>query len=151
MVVVNTFAKQDPASPTFRQRLRIPVGGKSSSELANMCCYAVESTSIDQLLSEGNAVIVHSIYHTSRYIDDMVGFSPVPWERFNYGMGHVATDNSPTEAVLLGMRINTGGDFVHLSLHPKGAGWKWKPLRYIQWNSVNTKYPKTYFMKELAI
>ena len=81
----------------------------------------------------------------------MLGFQPIPWDQFDYGMTHVQTNPAPHEAVFLGMKVNTAGPFVRLSLHPKGAGWKWKPQRYIQWNSVHTPYTKNFLMKGLAV
>ena len=121
------------------------------SELANLYCYAAESSTIDRLLAEGQTDLVTSMYDTHRYIDDMLGFHPIPWEKFDYGMTHVQINAAPHEAVFLGMKINTSGSFVRLSLQPKGAGWKWKPQRYIQWSSVHTKYTKNFLMKGLAV
>jgi len=115
-VVGNTFIKQDSTTPTRHQRIGVPMGGKCSSELANLYCYAVESSAFDRMLANGEFDLVKSIYNTSRFIDDMLGFSPVPWDRFDYGMEHARTNPSPTEAVFLGMKIDTSGEFVKLSL-----------------------------------
>ena len=151
IVVTSTFIKQDASSSTLHQRYGVPMGGKCSSELANLYCYAVESITIDQLLVEGHTDLVKSIYDTFRFIDDMLGFQPIPWDRFDYGMTHVKTNSAPHEAVFLGMKVNTSASSVRLSLQPKGAGWKWKPQRYIQWSSVHTKYTKNFLMKGLAV
>ena len=50
-VVDGTFIKQTPLSPTLHQVVGVPMGGKCSSELANLYCYSVESQTIDQLLA----------------------------------------------------------------------------------------------------
>ena len=107
------------------------MGGKCSSELANLYCYSVESRTIDTLLAQGATATVKSLYHTFRYIDDILGFGANQLHLFPYNMEHRCTNDNPHEAVFLGMAINTNGDFVKLKLQPKGAGWKWTPQRYV--------------------
>ena len=101
-MVANTYIKQNAESQTWHQKMGVPMGGKCSSELANLYCYAIESSAIDTMLSK-------SLYNTYRFIDDMLGFQPVPWGRFDYRMEHARTNSSPTEAVFLGMKVNTWG------------------------------------------
>ena len=125
------------------------MGGKSSAELANLYCYSVESGAIDHLLSAGAVDTARSMYHTFRYIDDILGVGPKHLDLFQYQMEHKQTNQDSHTAVFLGMRICTKGDFVQLSLEPKGAGWRWTPQRYVEWNSTHTKGTKRMLMKGL--
>jgi hypothetical protein len=150
-VVDGTFLKASPESPTLHQVIGVPMGGKCSSELANLYCYSVESQVIDDLLSKNQLPLVKSMYNTFRYIDDILGFGNNQLHLFPYGMEHRCTNDSPHSAVFLGMSINTKGDFVQLRLHPKGAGWKWVPQRYVEWTSTHTSYTKKNLLKGLVV
>lgn len=150
-VVDGTFIKPSPKSPTYRQTIGVPMGGKCSSELANLYCYSVESQTIDQLLAQGSLNVVKSMYHTFRYIDDILCFGQNMLHLFPYNMEHRRTNDNPQQAVFLGMSIDTSGDFVKLKLQPKGAGWKWVPQRYVEWNSVHTDATKNHLLKGLLV
>ena len=150
-VVDGTFIKASPESTTLHQVIGVPMGGKCSSELANLYCYSVESQTIDQLLAQGSIELVKSMYHTFRYIDDILTFGNNHLSIFPYGMEHRQTNDSHRQAVFLGMAIDTAGDFVKLKLQPKGAGWKWTPQRYVEWSSVHTKATKNHMLKGLLV
>ena len=60
-VVDGTFIQQTLHSPTMHQVVGVPMGGKCSSELANLYCYSVESKTIDQLLAQGSLETVKSM------------------------------------------------------------------------------------------
>ena len=150
-VLHGTFIKQRPDGQTRQQVVGIPMGGKSSAELANLYCYSVESATIDALLQNGQEDLVRSTYHTVRYIDDILGFGNALTHCFDYQMEHKQTNDQPHTAVFLGMRITTSGDFVQLSHEPKGAGWKWKPQRYVEWASIHTKDTKRMILKGLLV
>ena len=143
-----------------RQREGLPMGGKASSELANLYCYAVESQFIDQLIKEGKMVEAKSWFHTWRYIDDLLGFGDRKdgWQKINYGMEHLETTDvrysekdKRSEAVFLGMRIISDPTGVWLSVQPKGDGWAWLPKRFIEYSSCHTHYTKWYMFKGLLI
>ena len=150
-VLHGTFVKQGPASPTRQQVVGVPMGGKSSAELANLYCYSVESATIDTLLQNGQDDVARAMYHTFRYIDDILGFGRSMIHLFDYQMEHKQTNERVDTAVFLGMRIMTSGDFVQLSHEPKGAGWKWKPQRYVEWSSIHTKDTKRMLLKGLLV
>jgi len=63
----------------------------------------------------------------------MLEYGPVPWDRFDYGLGHARPNLSP-KAVFLGMKIDSPGGICQAQV----CGWKWWPQRYIQWSSVHT-------------
>ena len=150
-VVDGTYIKPSPQSPTYRQTIGVPMGGKCSSELANLYCYSVESQTIDHLLTQGSLNTVKSMYHIFRYIDDILCFGQNLLHLFPYNMEHRRTNDTPQQAVFLGMSIDTSGDFVKLKLQPKGAGWKWVPQRYVEWNSVHTDATKNHLLKGLLV
>ena len=150
-VIDNTYIKPSPNAPTRRQAVGVPMGGKCSSEIANLYCYYVESRTIDTLLTQGAMDIVKSLYHTFRYIDDTIGFGANQMHLFPYNMEHRRTNDNPNHAIFLGMSIDTSGDFVKLKLQPKGAGWKWTPQRYVEWSSVHTAATKRYLLKGLLV
>ena len=150
-VIEGTFFKASPQSPTLKQVVGVPMGGKCSSELANLYCYSVESHTIDDLLNKGQLDLVKSMFHTFRYIDDILSFGNNQLHIFPYNMEHRCTNDSPTHAVFLGMSISTSGDRLQLRLQPKGAGWKWQPQRYVEWTSVHTSFTKKYLLKGLLI
>jgi hypothetical protein len=150
-VLHGTFLKQGPDKPTLQQVIGIPMGGKCSAELANLYCYSVESAVIDKLLAAGRTDVAQSMYHTFRYIDDILGFGHPHWELLNYGMEHRRTSEDRRKAVFLGMSIDTSGDFIMLRMEPKGAGWKWKPQRYVDWSSVHTRATKKFLLKGLLV
>ena len=60
------------------------MGGKCSSELV-LYAHTMESSTIDRLLTEGQTDPVKSMHGTFRFIDDMLGFQLVPWDKFDYG------------------------------------------------------------------
>ena len=63
-VVDGAFIKPSPQSATLQQIIGVPMGGKCSSELANLYCYSVESQTIDKLLAQGSMGLVKSMCHT---------------------------------------------------------------------------------------
>jgi hypothetical protein len=63
-VVDGTFIKPSPQSATLQQVVGVPMGGKCSSELANLYCYSIESQTIDHLLAQGKVDLVKSMFHT---------------------------------------------------------------------------------------
>ena len=150
-VVDGTYIKLSPTAPTYHQTVGVPMGGKCSSELANLYCYSVESQTIDNLLAQGSVSLVKSMYHTFRYIDDILSFGTNNLHLFPYNMEHRQTNDKATQAVFLGMLIDTSGDFVKLKLQPKGAGWKWVPQRYVEWTSVHTDATKNHLLKGLLV
>ena len=127
------------------------MGGKASSELANLYCYSVESATIDNLVSSNQLEVAKSLYHTMRYIDDIISFGRPQWQLFDYHMEHHRTSTDHRSVVFLGMPISTSGDFVQLSMEPKGAGWRWKPQRYVEWTSIHTKGTKRMILKGLLV
>ena len=116
-----------------------------------MYCYSVESGVIDLLLANGSEDTARSFYHTFRYIDDILGFGISHLHLLDYQMEYKQTNANSQIAVFLGMKIATAGDFVQLSLEPKGAGWKWKPQRYVEWSSIHTLDTKRMLMKGLLV
>ena len=102
-------------------------------------------------LKHGQRDLVRSLFHTFRYIDDILGFGRPQWQLFDYGMEHKRTNEDCHSAVFLGMRVDTKGDFVKLSLEPKGAGWRWKPQRYVEWSSIHTRDTKRLLLKGLLV
>lgn len=150
-VIDGTYIKQGPDAPTLKQVIGVPMGGKASSELANLYCYSVESAAIDNLVNGGQSDLARSLAHTFRYIDDTLGFGQPQWQLFDYQMEHKKTSDDPHSVVFLGMRITTAGDFVQLRMEPKGAGWRWKPQRYIEWSSIHTKDTKRMLFKGLLV
>ena len=150
-VLNGTYLKQGANQPTLQQVIGIPMGGKCSAELANLYCYSVESAAIDRLLAAGRKDVAQSMYHTFRYIDDILGFGRPHWDLLNYGMEHRCTSEGRNKAVFLGMSIETSSDFVLLRMEPKGAGWKWKPQRYVEWSSVHTRASKKFLLKGLLV
>ena len=66
-------------------------------------------------------------------------------------MEHRRTNEKQHEAEFLGMLINTEGDSVKLRLKPKGAGWCWKPQRYVEWSSIHTSHTKKFLLKGLLV
>ena len=150
-VVDGTYIKPCPNAPTRQQVVGVPMGGKCSSELANLYCYFVESTTIDRLIAQGAMETAKSFYHTFRYIDDILGFGANQLQLLPYNMEHRRTNDNPKEAVFLGMSIDTNGDFVKLKLQPKGAGRKWTPQRYVEWSSVHTAATKKFLLKGLLV
>ena len=137
-VLQGTYIKPVPNGPTWQQVIGVPMGGKCSSELANLYCYSVESTTIDRCIEQGAHNVAKSMFHRWRYIDDILGFGEQNWQILDYGMEHKKTNDSHMRAVFLGMSIDTSGDYVRLALEPKGVAWKWKPQRYLNWSSVHT-------------
>ena len=150
-VVDGTFIKPSADTPTLKQVVGVPMGGKCSSELANLYCYSVESATIDQLIAQNAMDVVKSLYHTFRFIDDILSFGKKQLHLFDYGMEHRQTNEDAHHAVFLGMAIDTSGDFVQLKMQPKGAGWKWVPQRYVEWTSVHTSATKNFMLKGLLV
>lgn len=150
-VLTGTYIKQGPDAPTLQQMIGVPMGGKASAELANLYCYSVESATIDKLIESGNEHIARSLYHTMRYIDDILGFGEPQWQLFDYQMEHKKTSENAHSVVFLGMRITTTGDYVQLTMEPKGAAWKWKPQRYVEWSSIHTKDTRRMLLKGLLV
>ena len=150
-VVDETYIKPSPTAPTRKQVVGVPMGGKCSSEIANLYCYYVESRTIDNLIAQGAMDVVKSLFHTFRYIDDILGFGANQLHLFPYNMEHRRTNDSPHQAVFLGMSIDTSGDFVRLKNQPKGDGWKWTPQRYVEWTSVHTAATKKFLLKGLLV
>ena len=147
-------------STTRRQKQGLPMGGKASAELANLYCYAVEAKFIDQLVEQGQVEEAKRWYNTWRYIDDLLGFGErtTGWEKIDYGMEHTETTDirysekdRKSQAVFLGMRIQSDPQGVWLSVQPKGEGWSWLPRRFIEYSSCHTHYTKWYMFKGLLI
>jgi hypothetical protein len=143
-----------------RQKQGLPMGGKASAELANLYCYAVESQFIDGLLKQGKLEEAKGWFYTWRYIDDLLGFGDRKdgWNAIEYGMEHIettdirfSTKDKKSQAIFLGMKIQSNSDGVWLSVQPKGEGWTWLPRRFIEYSSCHTHYTKWYMFKGLLI
>ena len=150
----------ESTSTVRRQKQGLPMGGKASAELANLYCYTVESQFIDGLLKEGKMEEAKSWFYTWRYIDDLLGFGDRQngWDVIDYGMEHIETTDirfsekdKSSQAIFLGMKIQSNPSGVWLSVQPKGEGWTWLPRRFIEYSSCHTHYTKWYMFKGLLI
>ena len=132
------------------------MGGKASAEIANLYCYTIESQYIDKLISQGKLKEAQSWLNTWRFIDDMFGFGHRSWDEIDYEMSHVDTTDVPyssltqtSETVFLGMRAISDPRGIHLSVEPKGKGWRWIPQRFIEFSSCHTHYTREHMFLSL--
>ena len=56
-----------------------------------------------------------------------------------------------SQAVFLGMRIDSKPEGIYTSVQPKGLGWSWLPRKFIDYSSCHTHYTKWYMFKGLLI
>jgi hypothetical protein len=159
-VCSEVYFQQGENAPVFKQKQGLPMGGKASAELANLYCYVKESQFIDSLIAEGNLQEAKRWFHTWRYIDDLTGFGDRgnSWEKIQYGMEHTETTeirysakDRRSQAVFLGMKIDSKPDGIFTSVQPKGLGWAWLPRKFIHYSSCHTHYTKWYMLKGLLI
>ena len=143
---------KSPAATLIRQQVGMPMGGKASSELANVFCYSVESSFIDSLLEKNKWNEARMWANTWRYIDDILGFGDRLWEIFNYGMEHKDTSLvAHNEVVFLGMHVKRTQRDLLLEVWQKGTGWQWKPQRFIDFTSCHTPWTKKFLLKSLLV
>ena len=136
----------------IRQQIGVPMGGKASSEIANLFCYSVEAAFMDSLLAAGKLEEARLWSLTWRYIDDLLGFGERRWEDVDYGMQHKDTTMTPGfDVVFLGMRIKRQKHGLYTEVWPKGEGWSWVPKKYISYDSCHTPWTKKYLMKGLLV
>jgi hypothetical protein len=159
-VCTEVYFQQSEQAPILRQRQGLPMGGKASAELANLYCYVKEAQFIDSLIEKGNIQEAKTWYNTWRYIDDLLGFGDRgnAWKDIQYGMEHTETTDikfssrdGRSQAVFLGMRINSKPEGIFTSVQPKGEGWTWLPRKFIDYSSCHTHYTKWYMLKGLLI
>ena len=122
------------------------MGGKASAELANLYCYVKESNFIDSLVSAGKLQEAKAWFNTWRYIDDLLGFGNRGngWDLIQYGMEHTDTTDikfshrdGRSQAIFLGMRIDSKPEGIYTSVQPKGLGWIWLPRKFIDYSACH--------------
>ena len=136
----------------IRQQVGIPMGGKASSEIANLFCYSVESDFIDRLWAAGKVEEAKLCSLTWRYIDHLLGFGERRWEELDYAMEHKDTSRQlNNEVVFLGMKVRRYERGLWTEVWPKGEGWSWQPNKYLDYTSCHTPWTKRYLLKSLPV
>lgn len=101
---LESFPSIGSKDTSLRQKVGIPMGGKASSELVNVYCYAVESQFMNALVSSGRLKEARIWSLTWRYTDDLLGFSERTWHQLPCGMEHRDTSlKANVEAGFLGL------------------------------------------------
>ena len=146
------YLQMGPTGQLYRQQVGAPMGGKAASEMANIYCYAIESQFIDALVAANRLPEAQLWSNTWRYIDDLLGFGDRRWDQVEYRMEHRDTTTVPgTEVGFLGMVIKRTARDIDMAVLEKGAGWQWKPQRYLEYSSIHTPWTKRFLMKGLLI
>ena len=150
-VLEGTLLQQGPRSPILLQSQGIPMGGKASSEIANLYCYAIEAAMVSEVLRDYGLSAARRFATNQRFIDDMQGFGEVNWPALQYGMEHKETTDSSGSVLFLGMRITQFEDSLLLEQEPKGRGWSWRPQRYLEATSTHTHFTRRSVFKGLCV
>jgi len=133
-VITGTLFQQNGRSPIRWQTQGLPMGGRSSAEIANLYCYSVESRALDKIKSIYGLAACKMYAQIWRFIDDMLGFGEVNWALFDYGMEHRETTETPNLVVLLGMKIDQNAEGLSLSVQPRGV----RPQKFLPWMTTHT-------------
>ena len=141
-VVQGTLIQQGEGTEILRQKQGIPMGGKASSEIANLYCYAVESKMVDETIANYGLPAARRYQTTMRFIDDMQGFGEMNWNALQYEMDHKETTQPDGTIIFLGMKVTKKEKQLLLEQQPKGVGWMWKPQKYVEATSTHTHYTK---------
>jgi hypothetical protein len=150
-VLQGTLLQQGPLAPMLLQEQGIPMGGKASSEIANLYCYAIEAAMVDEVLRDYGLPAARRFATNQRFIDDIQGFGEINWPALQYGMEHKETTDPSGSALFLGMRITRFEDSLLLEQEPKGRGWSWRPQRYLEATSTHTHFTRRSVFKGLCV
>ena len=141
-VLEGTLLQQGPRAPVFTQVQGIPMGGKASSEIANLYCYAIEAAMVSQVQRDYGIPAAKIFATNQRFIDDIQGFGEINWPALQYGMEHRETTEPSGSTLFLGMRITRHEDSLLLEQEPKGRGWAWRPQKYLEASSTHTHFTR---------